>query len=65
LLVTPLGAIPELGIEVPDNMPALEVLENTRPFPARQWPEKIDRGWVEYVHVRYGRSPCTASLCWR
>jgi sporulation protein YlmC with PRC-barrel domain len=35
----------------------LEVLEGTKPFPVRQWPEKIDRGWVEYVHVRYGRSP--------
>lgn len=22
-----------------------------------QWPEKINRGWVEYIHVRYGRSP--------
>ena len=35
----------------------LEVLENTPAFRARSWPEKIDRGWVEYVHVRYGRSP--------
>jgi hypothetical protein len=22
-----------------------------------EWPEEISRAWVEYVHVRYGRSP--------
>ena len=35
----------------------LDVLANTPTFAEKQWPEKIDRGWVEYVHVRYGRSP--------
>jgi len=35
----------------------LDVLANTPTFSEQQWPEKIDRGWVEYVHVRYGRSP--------
>lgn len=35
----------------------IETLENMKPFPVKQWPTKIDRGWLEYVHVRYGRSP--------
>jgi sporulation protein YlmC with PRC-barrel domain len=35
----------------------LEVLANTPTFSEQNWPEKIERGWVEYVHVRYGRSP--------
>lgn len=35
----------------------LDVLANTPTFAEKHWPEKIDRGWVEYVHVRYGRSP--------
>lgn len=33
------------------------ILADTPSFDANHWPEKIDRGWVEYVHVRYGRSP--------
>jgi sporulation protein YlmC with PRC-barrel domain len=35
----------------------LEVLEATPTFSPGQWPEKLDRAWVEYVHVRYGRAP--------
>jgi sporulation protein YlmC with PRC-barrel domain len=35
----------------------IDVLAGTPTFPVDQWPEKIERGWVEYVHVRYGRSP--------
>lgn len=33
-----------------------EVLANTPTFEKGHWPESIDRGWIEYVHVRYGRS---------
>lgn len=34
-----------------------DVLAKTPTFDANHWPETVDRGWVEYVHVRYGRSP--------
>jgi len=34
-----------------------DILAQTPRFNANAWPDKIDRGWVEYVHVRYGRSP--------
>lgn len=33
-----------------------DVLQTRNLFPADRWPKKIDRGWIEYVHVRYGRS---------
>jgi sporulation protein YlmC with PRC-barrel domain len=35
----------------------LDVVERTPTFAKDAWPTTIDRGWVEYVHVRYGRSP--------
>jgi sporulation protein YlmC with PRC-barrel domain len=35
----------------------LDVLQGTPSFHGTRWPEKVDRTWVEYVHVRYGRSP--------
>jgi sporulation protein YlmC with PRC-barrel domain len=35
----------------------LDVLAGTPTFQVNEWPEKIERAWVEYVHVRYGRSP--------
>ena len=31
-----------------------ESIANTPSFSARKWPQKIERAWVEYVHVRYG-----------
>jgi hypothetical protein len=34
----------------------IDVLAGTPTFPVNDWPEKVERGWVEYVHVRYGRS---------
>lgn len=34
-----------------------DILAQTPRFNANAWPDKIDRAWVEYVHVRYGRSP--------
>lgn len=34
-----------------------DVLENTPTFALKKWPQKVDAAWVEYVHVRYGRSP--------
>ncbi|MBI2826308.1 MAG: PRC-barrel domain-containing protein [Planctomycetia bacterium] len=34
-----------------------DIVQNTPTFPAREWPKTIDRGWSEYVHVQYGRSP--------
>ncbi len=34
-----------------------DILADTPTFDANHWPEKVDRGWVEYVHVRYGQSP--------
>ena len=37
------------------NLPK-EILENTPTFASGAWPTTLDRGWVEYVHVRYGRS---------
>lgn len=39
-------------LELPDD-----ILANTPTIARRAWPEQIDRAWVEYVHVRYGRSP--------
>jgi sporulation protein YlmC with PRC-barrel domain len=33
-----------------------DILEGTPTFDAQSWPETISRNWVEYVHVRYGRS---------
>lgn len=54
----PLSAVvidPETGnwvLELPKG-----VLANAPSFDANQWPERIERGWVEYVHVRYGASP--------
>jgi len=35
----------------------LDIVEKTPTFAKDAWPTTIDRGWVEYVHVRYGRSP--------
>ncbi len=35
----------------------LDIVERTPTFSKDEWPTVIDRGWVEYVHVRYGRSP--------
>jgi sporulation protein YlmC with PRC-barrel domain len=35
----------------------LDIVERTPTFAKDAWPTTIDRGWVEYVHVRYGRSP--------
>jgi len=33
-----------------------DIVENTPTFAADKWPKSLDRGWLEYVHVRYGRS---------
>lgn len=35
------------------ELPA-DILENTPTFSRDAWPTELDRGWVEYVHVRYG-----------
>ncbi len=35
---------------------ARDIIGNTATFPAAEWPNTLDRGWLEYVHVRYGRS---------
>ncbi|QDU94274.1 PRC-barrel domain-containing protein [Lignipirellula cremea] len=32
-----------------------KVIENTPTFAPEDWPTQIDRAWVEYVHVRYGK----------
>jgi hypothetical protein len=37
------------------NLPP-DIVENTPKFAAASWPTTLDRGWLEYVHVRYGRS---------
>lgn len=37
-------------LELPDP-----ILKNTVVFSLREWPEVLDRGWVEYVHTRYGQ----------
>lgn len=34
-----------------------DIFAHTPTVPHSEWPEQIDRSWVEYVHVRYGRSP--------
>lgn len=34
-----------------------EIVQDTPGFDARHWPTELERGWIEYVHVRYGRSP--------
>jgi hypothetical protein len=33
-----------------------DIVNNTPTFAAVDWPKTLDRGWLEYVHVRYGRS---------
>jgi hypothetical protein len=33
-----------------------DILEGTPTCDAQSWPETVSRSWVEYVHVRYGRS---------
>ncbi|MEZ6097795.1 MAG: carboxypeptidase regulatory-like domain-containing protein [Pirellulaceae bacterium] len=33
-----------------------DVLEDTPTFPADAWAKELDRGWIEYVHVRYGNA---------
>lgn len=38
------------------ELPA-ESLRSTVTFSPPDWPQVIDRGWVEYAFVRYGRSP--------
>ncbi|HVU90256.1 MAG TPA: PRC-barrel domain-containing protein [Pirellulales bacterium] len=35
---------------------ARDIVANTPTFAAADWPKTLDRGWLEYVHVRYGRS---------
>ncbi len=56
-LPVPLGAFaadPESSewvLDVPK-----EVLATTPTFSGDKWPKQIDRGWIEYVHVKYGRS---------
>jgi sporulation protein YlmC with PRC-barrel domain len=37
------------------ELPA-DVVRETKAFSAKSWPNTIDRGWLEYVHVRYGGS---------
>jgi len=32
-----------------------KILSNTPSFTANQWPTEIERAWVEYLHVRYGK----------
>jgi sporulation protein YlmC with PRC-barrel domain len=36
------------------ELPA-DVVANIKTFRSDQWPDKIDGGWLEYLHVRYGR----------
>jgi sporulation protein YlmC with PRC-barrel domain len=33
-----------------------DIFDETPAFAATNWPKALDRGWLEYVHVRYGRS---------
>ncbi|HWA99691.1 MAG TPA: PRC-barrel domain-containing protein, partial [Pirellulales bacterium] len=33
-----------------------ELIEQTHSIGTGDWPQKVDRAWVEYVHVRYGLS---------
>lgn len=33
-----------------------DIVANTPTFAVSNWPKSLDRGWLEYVHVRYGRS---------
>lgn len=39
-------------LELPED-----IVKNTATFARGAWPRALDQGWVEYVHVRYGRSP--------
>lgn len=34
-----------------------DIVEKTPGFDEGNWPTKLERAWVEYTHVRYGRSP--------
>lgn len=38
-------------LELPEG-----ILADAPGFSGDKWPDKIGRGWIEYVHVRYGRS---------
>lgn len=33
------------------------IVKKTATFARGAWPKTLDQGWIEYVHVRYGRSP--------
>ena len=33
-----------------------DIVGKTPTFAVSNWPKTLDRGWLEYVHVRYGRS---------
>ena len=37
------------------NLPQ-DIVNKTPTFTVASWPKTLDRGWLEYVHVRYGRS---------
>ena len=37
------------------NLPQ-DIVDNTPTFAVASWPKTLDRGWLEYVHVHYGRS---------
>lgn len=60
----PLHVLPLPAVVVPEKTGRTWMIELDRDqlpsmqsFSAASWPTKIDRGWTEYIHVRYGKSP--------
>lgn len=57
LYPVPLGAFVVDQPEQPWSVElARETVADTPGFTADNWPDQVERGWIEYVHVRYGRA---------
>lgn len=53
----PLGAFTVPRVQGPWLVDVTEdALDNTPKFKTDAWPRKLDRGWIEFVHVRYGQA---------
>ncbi|HUG66527.1 MAG TPA: hypothetical protein VMM76_02170 [Pirellulaceae bacterium] len=57
LYAVPLAAFVVPDVKAPWQIELTQVeLQNMETFPRDKWPTEVSRGWVEYVHVRYGNS---------
>ncbi len=57
LYAIPLSALVVPNLKKPWQIElALGELQSMETFPRDKWPTEVSRGWVEYVHVRYGNS---------